>query len=164
MIRAIVAIDEKLGMADDNGIPWSGKVPKEVAYHREKTSQGDILMGYGTYVEFKKPFHDHLNYVATNKEEELREGFKKVTNAREFLQNFKDDIWNIGGAGLLDHTLDLHDELYITQLKGDFNCTKFFPQYKDKFELASAEDWVTENGVTYRFEIWKRNKPKDKSI
>lgn len=156
MIRAIVAIDEKRGMANDKGIPWRDKVPKEIAYFREQTSSGDILMGYGTYAEFKKPFHDHINYVATNNDEALREGFKPVKDAREFLTNFKGDIWNIGGAGLLAHTLDLHDELYITQLKGDFGCTKFLPEYKDKFELASASDWVTENGVTYRFEVWKK--------
>lgn len=157
MIRAIVAIDEKRGMADDHGIPWREKVPNEIAYFRKQTSTGDILMGYGTYIEFTKPFHNHLNYVATNKDEQLREGFQKVEDAREFMKNYKSDLlWNIGGAGLLDHTLDLHDELYISQLKGDFDCTKFFPEYKDKFELAQADDWITENGVTYRFEIWKK--------
>jgi dihydrofolate reductase len=157
MIRAIVAIDEKRGMADDHGIPWREKVPKEIAYFREQTAKGDILMGYGTYVEFKKPFHDRPNYVATNKPEDLREGFIKVEDALEFMKSYKGDLlWNIGGAGLLEHTLELHDELYITQLKGDFSCTKFFPEYKDKFELASAGDWITENGVTYRFEVWRR--------
>jgi len=157
MIRAIVAIDERRGMADDHGIPWREKVPKEIAYFREQTSKGDILMGYGTYVEFKKPFHEHVNYVATNKDEKLREGFEPIKDARDFLKNYSGElIWNIGGAGLLEHTLDLHDELYITQLKGDFHCTKFFPEYKDKFEMASAGDWITENGVTYRFEVWKR--------
>jgi len=156
MIRAIVAIDEKRGMADDHGIPWREKVPKEIQYFRDQTSKGEILMGYGTYVEFSKPFHDHLNYVATSKDEELREGFEKVTDVRTFLADFKADLWNIGGAGLLSQTLDLHDELYISQLKGDFGCTKFFPEYEDMFELASAEDWITENDVTYRFEIWKK--------
>lgn len=156
MIRAIVAIDEKRGMADDHGIPWREKVPKEIQYFRDKTSQGDILMGYGTYVEFTKPFHDHLNYVATSRDEKLRDGFEPIKDVRGFLQDFKGELWNIGGAGLLTQTLDLHDELYISQLKGDFGCTKFFPEYEDKFELASASDWIEENSVTYRFEVWKK--------
>lgn len=157
MKRAIVAIDGKRGMADDHGIPWREKVPKEIQYFRDQTSHGDILMGYGTYVEFTKPFHGHPNYVATNQDEKLREGFEKVEDAREFLKNYTGDlIWNIGGAGLLQHTLDLHDELYISQLKGDFGCTKFFPEYQHLFELAEAGDWVEENGVTYRFEVWKK--------
>ncbi len=157
MIRAIVAIDEKRGMANDHGIPWREKVPGEIAYFREQTSTGDILMGYGTYVEFNKPFHDHLNYVATNKDEVLKPGFQKVTDAREFLRNYKGDLmWNIGGPGLLEHTLDLMDELYITQIQGDFDCTKFFPEYEDSFELANESQPVTENGVTYTYQVWKR--------
>lgn len=143
-------------MADDHGIPWREKVPNEIQYFRDQTSKGEILMGYGTYVEFSKPFHDHLNYVATSKDGALRDGFERVADVRDFLANFKGELWNIGGAGLLEQTLDLHDELYISQLKGDFGCTKFFPEYKDLFELTSAEDWVTENDVTYRFEIWKK--------
>lgn len=150
-------MDEKRGMANDHGIPWRGKVPNEVQYFRQQTAQGDILMGYGTYLEFSKPFHDHTNYVATNSDEELHEGFEKVEDARDFLENYSGElIWNIGGPGLLEHTIDLHDELYISQLKGNFECTKFFPRYEHLFELAEVGEWIEENGVTYRFEIWKK--------
>jgi dihydrofolate reductase len=157
MIRAIVAIDEKRGMANDQGIPWRSKVPQEIAYFRDNTAQGDILMGYGTYLEFKKPFHDHLNYVATNRDEELKPGFEKVTDAREFLKNYKGDlVWNIGGAGLLTQTLDLSDELYITQIQGDFKCTKFLPEFKDKYKMSNESPPITENGITYTFQVWQR--------
>ncbi len=154
MIRAIVAIDEKRGMANDEGIPWH--IPSDIKFYREKTSTGAILMGYGTYVEFKHPFHNHLNYVATKKTEELREGFEPINDARQFLQGFREDIWVIGGAGLLEHTIDLMDELYITQLQGDRHCTKFFPDFKQYFELASEGEPIIENNVTFSFQIWKR--------
>ena len=154
MIRAIVAIDEKRGMANDKGIPWH--LPSDVKYYREQTSKGAILMGYGTYVEFKHPFHNHVNYVATTKDEKLREGFEPVKDARQFLQEFKGDIWNIGGAGLLAHTLDLIDELHITQLQADFDCTKFFPAFKDKFTLTSESEPITENEITFTFQVWRK--------
>lgn len=151
--KAIVAIDSKRGMAGDHGIPWH--LPADLAYYREKTSEGAILMGYGTYVEFKQPFHNRLNYVATTGDETLRAGFEPVHDARAFLTDFKEDIWVIGGAGLLAHTLDLLDELYITQLQGDWHCTKFFPEFKDKFELAHETEPQIENGITYTFQVWK---------
>lgn len=154
MIRAIVAIDSKRGMANDKGIPWS--LPSDIKFYRDKTSTGAILMGYGTYVEFKHPFHNHLNYVATTKATKLREGFEPVADARNFLESFKKDIWVIGGAGLLVQTLDLMDELYITQLEGDFNCTKFFPEYEQDFEKVSESEPITDNGITFRFTVWQR--------
>src|SRR3989344_4796969 len=143
MIKCIVAIDDKRGMANDKGIPWH--LPTDLKYYRNQTKQGAILMGYGTYVEFDHPFHDRLNYVASSRDEELRDGFEKVADARQFLKDIKEDVWVIGGARLIEMTLDLIDEIHITQLEGDFHCTKFFPEFKDKFKLVSETDPATEN-------------------
>ena len=157
MIRAIVAIDEKRGLADDHGIPWQGKLPTDVNYYREKVKTGTLLMGYGLYKELTRPYPGGINYVATsNHDEKLHEGFEPVYDAREFLKNCNGDAWNLGGAGIITSTFDLIDELYITQLEGDFHCTKFFPEYKDKFELVSETEPQTENGITFRFTVWKR--------
>jgi dihydrofolate reductase len=154
MIRTIVAIDSKRGMATDHGIPWD--LPTDKQYDRDKTLHGNLLMGYGTYQVLDQPMPDRRNIVAVAGDETVRRGFERITDARAFLQNAQEDIWVWGGAGLIATTLDLIDELYITQIEGDFNCTKFFPEYKQEFVLASASEPVTENGTTYRFEVWKR--------
>ncbi len=157
MIRTIVAIDEKRGLANDHGIPWQGKIPTDVKYYHDKIKQGTLLMGYGLYRELSKPYPGGINYVATsNKDEKLRAGFEPVYDAREFIKNAKDDVWNLGGAGVIASTFDLIDELYITQLEGDFNCTKFFPEYEQEFEKVSESEPLTENGITFRFTVWKR--------
>lgn len=153
MIRSIVAIDSKRGMADDKGIPWD--LPTDRKYFVDQTATGTILMGYGTYLEFKTPFHGHTNYVATNRHEQLRPGFLPVADVRKFLQDAKEDVWNIGGAGLLATTLEYVDELHLTQLEGDFHCTKFLPEFKDKFSLVSESEPHTENGIIFRFQIWR---------
>lgn len=157
MIRCIAALDEKRGIADEHGIPWQGKVPGDVAYYHDKIKSGTLLMGYGLYRELSKPYPGGVNYVATREtSEKLREGFSPVADAREFLQKTGGDIWNLGGALLFASTLDLADELYLTRLAGDFHCTKFFPAFEDEFERFSQSEAVTENGVTYRFEVWRR--------
>lgn len=158
MIRSIVAIDEKNGMADENGIPWIGKIPSDQKYFVDQTETGTILMGYGTYLEFDKPFHDRINYVATRRPEKLREGFTKIKDVDKFLAETKDDIWNIGGPGLLASTLDQVDELYITQLEADFDCTKFLPDFKDDFILKSKSKTRIENGISFTFQVWKNKK------
>ncbi|HLB66591.1 MAG TPA: dihydrofolate reductase [Candidatus Saccharimonadales bacterium] len=53
-------------------------------------------------------------------------------------------------------TFDLINELYITLLEDDFHCTKFFPEYEQAFEKISQSEPITENGITFRFTVWKR--------
>lgn len=157
MIKCIVAADEKRGIADDNGIPWQGKIPSDVAYYRELIKDGGtLLMGYGLYKELTKPYPGGINYVAMDFEKELKEGFEAVQDARKFIQETSGDVWNLGGAGLIESTFDLIDELYITQLEGDFNCSKFLPEYEDQFDKISESEPLTENGITFRFTVWKR--------
>ena len=156
MIRFIAAIDSKRGIANDHGIPWQGKIPKEVAYFRDKIKTGKVLMGYVFYTEMGDPFPGGTNYVANLEEVELRQGYELVLDARKFLAEQTEDVWNMGGAALFASTLDLADELYLTQLDQDFNCTKFFPEFKDKFELKSESEPTFENGITYTFQVWVR--------
>jgi dihydrofolate reductase len=156
MIRFIAAIDSKQGIADDHGIPWQGRLPTDVKYYHEKIKDVDNIMGFGLYKELSKPYPNRKNYVATTKENpDLRPGFEPVYDAVQFLRETKDDIWNLGGALLFANTLYLADELYITQLDQDFNCTKFFPEFKDKFEKVSETKPQTENGITFTFQVWR---------
>ena len=156
MIRCIAAIDDKYGLANDHGIPWQGKIPTDVAYFRGKTTGSSVMMGYGWYVEQAQPLPNRKNLVATTNDEELRPGFEKVTDARKFLTETKDDVWVGGGAGLFASTIDLADELYLTRVGGDFSCTKFFPEFDKNFTLKSSSESHTENDINFRFEVWER--------
>nr|AIA15491.1 Dihydrofolate reductase [uncultured bacterium] len=155
MIRFIVAIDDKNGLADDHGIPWP-KPPSDLRLFRDSTKHTIVMMGYKTYQEFDHPLSDRRNLVATHTAGPLQAGFEAVNDVRKFLQRSTEDIWVIGGAGLFATTLDLADELLITYIKGDYNCTKFFPDYKDIFELAAKTETQTEKGVEFYFTTWKR--------
>lgn len=157
MIRFIAAIDDKRGIADEHGIPWQGKIPSDVKYYHDKLKTATVLMGYGVYRELTKPYPGVSNYVATyERNETLKSGFEPVNDARRFLENIQGDVWNIGGAMLFANTFDLANELYLTRLQGDFGCTKFFPEFENDFELASGGEPMTENGITFHFEVWKR--------
>ncbi|MEO8691681.1 MAG: dihydrofolate reductase [Candidatus Saccharimonas sp.] len=153
MIRAIIAIDSKRGMSDDSGMPWN--LPNEHQFFVDSIQTGKVLMGYCTYVETDRPLGGGDNYVATSKTDKLRDGFVPVRDACEFLKAADDDVWNIGGPGLLKATLHLIDEFYVTQIESDFGCTKFAPDFDNLFSLEQESDPVTEDGVTYRFQVWR---------
>lgn len=158
MIRLIAAMDDTRGISDGHGIPWQGRIPTDTEYFREQTAQGVIVMGYRTYQEFAQPLHDRENFVVSRPGTSLRPGFVGVPDVVEFLtRRSHETVWVIGGAAVYATTLPNADELYITQLDGDFKCTTFFPKFDDAFVLADDLGSHQENGIAFRFEIWRRN-------
>jgi dihydrofolate reductase len=158
MIRFIAAMDSRRGIATDTGIPW--KLPGDSAYFRRQTEAGLIVMGRATYQEFSAPLHERDNYVLTRSADPLRDGFQTVHDFDEFADGHaSDDIWVIGGAMVFAATMARAEELYITQVLVDFDCTKFFPDYDDEFAIFDQGDEQQENGVGYRFERWRRREP-----
>ena len=156
MIRLIAAIDSRRGIATDSGIPWT--LPGDSAYFREKTSSGLIVMGRATYDEFAAPLHDRENYVFSASSGRLRPGFQVVTGLDQLIAAHPgEDVWVIGGAAVYAETIGQAHELLLTQVIGDFACTKFFPPYRDAFALESRSADHQEAGVTYQFEIWRQH-------
>ena len=162
MIRLIAAIDSRRGIATDSGIPW--KLPGDTAYFRERTAIGVILMGGATYKEFAAPLHGRENFVLTTRSDPFRLGFRAVSSLGQLATDHPgEDIWVIGGAKLYAETAGQAEELLLTQVVGDFHCTKFFPPYDTEFQLSTRGDDLQEGGITYRFETWGRlpKNPKD---
>ncbi len=155
MIHCIAAIDEKHGIANEEGIPWQGKLPSEVAYYRSKIQGQTILMGSATYKEHGAPPKSTKSYVLTSSSEPLRQGFQKVDSLERFLKGHP-DVWVIGGAGVFNEVIDVTEMLYITRVQGNFNCTKFFPEFESDFSLVERSPLKEENGISFHFERWHR--------
>lgn len=153
-IRLIAAIDNQRGIATDSGIPW--KLPGDAAYFREMTSHGQILMGRATYDEFAAPLHGRDNFVLTRHPGPLRDGFRAVASLDQLRSDDPDqDIWVIGGAAVYATTIKEAEELLITQVRADFQCTKFFPPYQGQFKLDVQSEDRREGEVSYCFETWR---------
>jgi dihydrofolate reductase len=162
MIRLIAAIDIRRGIATASGIPWM--LPGDTAYFHEKTATGLILMGWATYNEFAAPLHERDNFVLTDDPGPLRTGFRAIGSLDQLgIENPDQDIWVIGGAAVYAETITEADELLLTQVVGDFDCTKFFPPYQTEFRLVVQSDDRQDGEVKYRFETWRRLASKPKS-
>ena len=162
MIRLIAAMDCRRGIATDSGIPW--KLPGDVAYFRNKTVGGLILMGRATYDEFAVPLHERENFVLTTGSGPLRTGFQAVGSLDQLVAEHPDeDVWVIGGAGVYAETITEAAELLLTQVVGDFHCTKFFPPYQTEFRMATESDNRRNGDIEYRFETWRRFASKPES-
>lgn len=155
MIRAIAAIDNKRGLADDNGIPWD--LPADIMHERAETKGGNMLMGHNTYLEFTEAPSDRNWFVVTDGTEPLREGFEPVTDLQAFMDNPPKNLWVFGGAGVFAQTIGYIDELHITHIDADFHCTKFFPPFEDKYELIEESAPQHQNAITYKFCVYRKN-------
>jgi len=126
VIRQIAAIDSKRGIATDTGIPW--KLPGDTVYFHEKTATGVIVMGWATYGEFAAPLHQREDFVLIADTAPLRTGFRPVVSLEQLVaEHLQEDVWVIGGATVYAQTIGDADELLLTQVVGDFGCTKFLP-------------------------------------
>jgi dihydrofolate reductase len=157
-IRLIAAIDTQRCIATDSGIPW--KLAGDIAYFREMTSHGQILMGRTTYEEFAAPLHGRDNFVLTRQPGPLRTGFQAVSSLDQLrVGSPDDDVWVIGGGAVYAATIGNADELYITQVLADFHCTRFFPPYREQFVLNVHSEQHREGEVSYLFETWRHKEP-----
>lgn len=155
MIKLIAAIDSLCGIATDSGIPWD--LPSDHQYYVSKVASGKILMGYNTYLEHSSTLYDRPEYVLTSRSEPLREGFIAVSDLDTFLKQNR-DTWVLGGSAIFEAALPYADKLYITQVNGIFDCTKFFPSFGEDFFLCEKGKIKKENGVEFQHQIWKSKK------
>lgn len=157
MIRVIAAIDEHRGLIPTD-LHSSVKLVTDKQYFASKTSGHAVLMGYQTYVGDlgQTPLPNRKNFVVVRHGTSLRPGFEAVEDVHEFLKQFDQDIWIIGGAKLFADTLTKVAELYLTELVGDFHCTKFFPEFHPQFRLKQKGNPMSEQGITFRFSIYQR--------
>ncbi|MGB8195626.1 MAG: dihydrofolate reductase [Acidimicrobiales bacterium] len=160
MIKLIAAMDTHRGIANDQGIPWQGKIPTDTKRFHDVTANGLIVMGYGTYLEYDRPLHDRENFVVARPDTgSLRTGFTVIPDVDEFFKEHTDElVWVIGGAALFNASLARADELVLTQLDADFQCTKFFPEFTDTFELEDDDGPYVENGLRFHFATWRRSR------
>jgi len=171
----IVAIDEKLGIGKDGELPWH--LTGDLKYFRDTTcttrsakKKNIVLMGRKTWQSIPKEFRplpERINVVLTqNPNLDVpygvlkAESFGKVLEMvrSEQLKNIIETVFVIGGQQVYEETLK-HDEcqnLYVTRIKGSFNCDAFFPDFEKNFDKVDSSTPHNEGPVTYQFELYKR--------
>lgn len=153
MIRIIVALDQKRGIAKHGGQPWY--IPSDEQYFKEMTSSkgGVVLMGQKTLEAIGHPLENRANFVLS-REARQAEGLTYIQDIDKFFGEQTGDVWVIGGASVFSQAINVADELYITHIQADFGCDQQFPEYEHVFEERSSSELHTQNGFIYTFHIY----------
>lgn len=157
MIRLIVALDAKRGIAKDGIQPWN--LPSELRYFKEVTQQhgGVVIMGRKTWEVIGHPLAGRTNIVVSRHSLAKTLGVTVIHDLQKYLATLQTDAWVIGGTEIFQQTLPIASELYVTEINHDFGCDQFFPEYKQRFRLTNKSSVHEEKGLTFTYSIYKES-------
>ena len=133
MIRAILAHDSQYGIGKDGDLPWP-KNSEDLKWFKESTSGSTVVMGRSTWESLPfKPLPNRHNMVVSSKMK-VQYGVEiirpDIYKSRMNVMSQHEDLWIIGGAQLLESSLDIIDELWLNNVGGEYDCDVFLPYRK----------------------------------
>lgn len=121
-MKAIIAVDECMGIGKDGKIPW--KFKEDLKFFKFITTGSNIVMGRKTYEDCGiLPYRTNIV---------ISSSIKKIDNA--FIYNDPyyacydfSDAFIIGGAKLLEFAFreNFIREVFLSRIKGEYNCDTF---------------------------------------
>jgi len=165
-ISIIVATDEECGIGKENMIPWHIKkdlvrlvsmTRGHVAVIGERTYNS--MVGYYDKSGKEMPAKEYL-VISFNKDfKSKRDNTITTTSIQEALDWIKksgeEEVFIIGGASIYKQFMEFADRLYLTVVKGKFDCDTFFPDYSNFNKVISSED-DSDEGVDFVFKVLER--------
>ena len=162
MIKAILACDDKGGVSREGTLPWPHN-STDLQWFKNNTAGHVVVMGSTTWEDphMPRPLPKRVNVLATNRPVEFPGADKYISgdlnkSVERVANEFPSLItWVIGGPKIVEQTLGVIDEFYISRIPGIYDCDTFLPL--SKINALFERTWTEEHpGVT--FEIWKRRK------
>jgi len=161
-IKAILACDERGGVGKDGTLPWPNN-SKDLKWFKDNTTGHVIVMGSSTWNDphMPCPMPNRINVVVTNQDESnfdcdgILKGDLNLATLRLQDMYTDKDIWLIGGPKIIEQTLGIIEEFYISRIPGNYSCDTFLPL--TKINTLFERTWQ-EVHPEVTFEIWKKKK------
>ncbi|MBF0523343.1 MAG: dihydrofolate reductase [Candidatus Omnitrophica bacterium] len=176
-IDIIVAVDEKFGIGKGGGLPW--RLSEDLRHFKKITTtaahdkRNVVVMGRKTWEslpEKYRPLPERINVVLTRSRDLILPGgvekagsFQDVFNLLKSRTDWE-KIFIIGGAEIYKEAVALRNlqTIYMTHVRKDFGCDKFFPltkeEFENRFEELFATPVVVENEVEFYFAEYQKRK------
>ncbi len=170
----IVACDQQRGIGKNNTLPW--RISKDLKYFRDLTSTtpvpevlNAVIMGRKTWESIPpphRPLKNRINVVLSrNANYPMPEGHFVAPSLDDALELLRagpvDRVFVIGGSEIYRQAM-IHEAcglLYLTQIRGAFDCDTFLPDFKPFFQLVSCSEMEEENGLEFCFKVYQFNFP-----
>ena len=157
----IVAKGENNEIGCNNEMLWH--LPKDFKMFKESTKGHPVVMGRKTFDSIGKPLANRMNIIITSsKYINFNSAFvsNSIYKTIEFCKNIqKDYVFVIGGQSIYEQTIDLCDEIWITEVHSIFkNADTFYNiDLSDFVEYSRIKNYKDEKHC-YDFDFVKYNR------
>jgi len=137
MIRAILACDDKGGVSKDGTLPWPHN-SKDLKWFKENTAGHVVVMGSTTWEDphMPRPLPKRTNVLVTSRPTDYNGANRYISG--DLCAELKEleatcpglIIWVIGGPNIIEQTLGIIDEFYLSRIPGDYDCDTHLPMKK----------------------------------
>ena len=167
-IKAILACDDYGGVSKKGTLPWPHN-STDLKWFKENTAGHVIVMGSTTWEDpgMPRPLPKRTNVLATTRPAEYLGADKYISgdlnkSVMRLSEEYPDLItWVIGGPNIIEQTLGVIDEFYLSRIPGAYACDTFLPL--KKIESLFERTWLEDHGAV-TFEIWKKRSTNFKHI
>ena len=160
MIKAILACDDYGGVSKNGTLPWPHN-SRDLQWFKDNTAGHIVIMGSTTWEDphMPRPLPKRINVLATSRPAEFPGADHYISgDLNKSVKLIEEEYpslitWIIGGPKIIEQTLDIIDEFYLSRIPGEYACDTFLPLHKIKemFTLRSGEDHPE-----VRFEVWEK--------
>lgn len=177
---AILAVDEKLGIGKDGGIPW--KIPEDFKHFastttktKEEGKRNCVIMGRKTWLSLpKQPLKGRMNIVVSSQFKETEDGgqFTVCPSLGAALEVAKqagdvERVFVIGGKNLYEESFrNPHcKQIIVTYIKKDYECDVKIDDLPDmSFALTETITLTKEADILFFRQMDKHRKRVFKGI
>jgi dihydrofolate reductase len=142
VISLIVAKSKNNVIGLNGKMPWH--LPNDLAYFKDRTMFGTIIMGGNTYRSLGKPLLMRNNIVISKNVSPINipnltvfDDFDKCLEFALKLSKRKDNVMIIGGSQIYELFMPYAQRMYITEINAEFDGDAFFPEFNEE-ELTSV--------------------------
>lgn len=140
----IVAHDPNLVIGNKRGLPWH--YSEDLKFFKKQTMGHPIVMGRVVFEELnEKPLPGRENIVLTrSKTYNHVKTFQSIESALNYLKD-EEVVYIIGGGEIYRQTIEMADELVVTQVKETHEGDTYFPEYRNEIGNVWEEYWREEH-------------------
>jgi len=138
-LTIIVAMDAQRGIGINNTLPW--KLPEDMAHFKRLTTGNTVIMGRKTFDSIGRPLPNRRNIVITRNPDWRHDGVEAVGSVEAALALLDGATgFVIGGAEIYQQSMQLADQLIITEIARTYQCDAFFPEPDANVWQETARD------------------------
>ena len=156
LISIIVAMAENRVIGRDGQLPW--RLPGDLQRFKRLTMGATLLMGRQTFESIGRALPGRRTIVLSRRPALQAEGCEVAGSIPESLRLAEpaDELFICGGSEVFRQTITRADRIYLTQIEGEFEGDRYFPELPaGVFQTLFSKRYTEE--LNYTFSLLQRH-------